>query len=160
MVRYDRGPIIEQYLARPRSVEQQFVISRPLHLNGKDLVIEGGIRSSGVFEKHDKGWLWRNKGGVVSLGDAYVYDAKGTVIPAIMTVTAEKTRMVVDGAALAHALYPVTIDPEVGTNDFRISDMGGTGNTSYNATYPAVAYNSTNNEYLVVWYGDDNTGLL
>jgi hypothetical protein len=43
-----------------------------------------------------------------------------------------------------------------GTNDFRISDMGSNGNTYYGAFTPAVAYNSTNSEYLVVC-GDDNS---
>ncbi len=45
---------------------------------------------------------------------------------------------------------------EIGENDFRISDMGGTGNPTYDAWESAVAYNSANNEYLVVWKGDDN----
>jgi hypothetical protein len=49
---------------------------------------------------------------------------------------------------------------EVGTNDFRISDMGPNGNTAYGGYLPAVAYNSQSNQYLVVWYGDDNTGSL
>lgn len=44
--------------------------------------------------------------------------------------------------------------------DIRLSDMGADGNTSYGALYPSVAYNSTDNEYLVVWQGDDNSGAL
>lgn len=46
---------------------------------------------------------------------------------------------------------------EVGDNDFRISDMGPNLSDAYEATLPDVAYNSTNNRYLVVWTGDDNT---
>src|SRR5262249_42575623 len=46
---------------------------------------------------------------------------------------------------------------EVGANDFRISDMGPDGNINFEAVRPAVAYNPGNNEYLVVWEGDDNT---
>ncbi len=53
-----------------------------------------------------------------------------------------------------------TTGAAVGTNDFRISDMGPDGNTNFFAIDPAVAYNSTNNEYLVVWHGDDNTAPL
>jgi hypothetical protein len=49
---------------------------------------------------------------------------------------------------------------EVGFNDFRISDMGPDGNAGYGAFAPAVAYNGVNNEYLVVWHGDDNTAPL
>ncbi|HSJ70286.1 MAG TPA: hypothetical protein VLA29_01435, partial [Acidimicrobiia bacterium] len=46
---------------------------------------------------------------------------------------------------------------EVGPNDFRISDMGPDGNTLYAAFTPAVAYNSVNDRFLAVWYGDDTT---
>ena len=48
----------------------------------------------------------------------------------------------------------------IGTNDFRISDMGGSGNTSFAAYAPDVAYNNYSGEYLIVWYGDDDTGEL
>jgi uncharacterized repeat protein (TIGR01451 family) len=49
----------------------------------------------------------------------------------------------------------------IGGNDFRISDMGATdGSGTFDAFAPAVAYNSINNEYLVVWQGDDDTGAL
>jgi hypothetical protein len=52
---------------------------------------------------------------------------------------------------------------EVGTNDFRISDMGTDGSTAGGVAGfingPAVAYNSASNEYLVVWEGDDSPGL-
>ncbi|MEM6700553.1 MAG: hypothetical protein AAF599_19265, partial [Bacteroidota bacterium] len=41
---------------------------------------------------------------------------------------------------------------------FRISDMGPEDTDAYGANAPAVTYNSQDNEYLVVWYGDDNTG--
>ena len=55
----------------------------------------------------------------------------------------------VDGASAA----------EIG-GDLRLSDMGPDGDPDFGAFHPAVAYNSTQDEYLVVWYGDDNTGLL
>ena len=49
---------------------------------------------------------------------------------------------------------------EVLPNDFRISEMGGDGNNSYNAHNPSVAYDSTNQRYLVVWSGDTNTSAV
>ena len=49
---------------------------------------------------------------------------------------------------------------ELGPNDFRISDMGPHGNNDFDAKDPSVAYNSSNNNYLVAWEGDDNTGSL
>ncbi len=45
---------------------------------------------------------------------------------------------------------------ETGTNDFRISSAGGDGDHTYDAGTAAVAYNNVNNEYLVVWEGDDD----
>ncbi|MDY7075302.1 MAG: FG-GAP-like repeat-containing protein [Chloroflexota bacterium] len=158
MVAYPRGGLVERYLFQADSVEQQFVIPAPLALNEADLVIAGAVRSDGDFAATSRGWLWRTAEGVVSLGDVYVFDAAGRELPATMEVTADETRIVVDGVALAQAAYPVTVDPEVGTNDFRISDMGATdGNTAFKAVDPAVAYNSINNEYLVVWEGEDDT---
>jgi hypothetical protein len=151
---YPRGALVEQYLARGGSLEQQFVILRALPLAGANLVIDGALRCAGTFEVTDEGWQWRTTQGAVHLGDVRVYDAAGRDLPATMEVTANSTRIVVDGVALAGAAYPVTVDPEIGANDFRISTMGI--DQSYDAFEPAVAYNSTDNEYLVVWAGEDN----
>jgi hypothetical protein len=49
---------------------------------------------------------------------------------------------------------------QAGVNDFRISDMGSDGDSFFAAAAPAVTYNSTNNEYLVVWHGTDDVGPL
>ncbi len=61
-------------------------------------------------------------------------------------------------------IFSQRLDAETGTprgvNDFRISDMGGTGDFHYDAQSPAVTYNSANNQYLVVWFGDDDVGSL
>ena len=46
---------------------------------------------------------------------------------------------------------------ETGTDDFRISAMGGTGDTNYRGIRAAIAYNSVDHEYLVVWRGDHTT---
>ena len=48
---------------------------------------------------------------------------------------------------------------EIGT-DTRISDMGPDGNAAFVATFPAVAFDATANQYLVSWTSDDNTGTL
>ncbi len=42
----------------------------------------------------------------------------------------------------------------------RVSTMGPDGSTLYAAATPAIAWNATNNQYLVVWHGDDNTSPL
>jgi hypothetical protein len=43
---------------------------------------------------------------------------------------------------------------EVGVDDFRLSHMGPDGNVDYEASYPAIAYNTVGNEYMIVWEGD------
>ncbi len=49
---------------------------------------------------------------------------------------------------------------EIGINDFRISDMGPDGNANFDAVYPGTVFNSIENEYYVIWQGDDNTDGL
>jgi hypothetical protein len=45
-------------------------------------------------------------------------------------------------------------------DDFRISDMGPNGDPIFDGSHPAVAYNASADEYLVVWNGDDDSGPL
>ena len=156
---YARGGIIERYVPKANTVEQQFVIPESLGV-GADLVIAGEVSCAGEFSATRQGWTWRDAQGEVTLGDVTVHDAQGRTLEARMEVAAGRTRIIVSAADLMAADYPVTIDPEVGSNDFRISDMGGDGNTTYGAFSPRVAYNTTDDEYLVVWWADDDTGSL
>ncbi|MCI0684006.1 MAG: hypothetical protein L0Y71_18005 [Gemmataceae bacterium] len=56
-------------------------------------------------------------------------------------------------------LEPRLTPSEVGVNDFRISNMGPDGKAGFGAGMPAVAYNSTDNQFLVVWSGNDTGDL-
>lgn len=49
---------------------------------------------------------------------------------------------------------------ETGPNDFRISSLGPSMNSSYDSEEPSVAWDSLNNQYLVVWEGEDSTATL
>ncbi len=67
------------------------------------------------------------------------------------------------GTVVADAGWP----SERGPDDFRISSMGPNGNVDYGAFWflvpnmtPDAAYNPVTDEYLVVWYADDNTAPL
>lgn len=157
-IAYDRGGVVEQYVARSGSIEQQFLLPKPLPLAGEDLIIRGIVDSNGRFETNGQGWAWRNVSGVVSLGDVTVLDARGEQIPAEMRVTAVSTEIVVNGRWLQTAAYPVLIDPEIGSNDFQISKMGA--DYEFDAELPAIAYNSTNKEFFVVWEGNTETDVL
>jgi hypothetical protein len=160
LVRYDRCLLHEDYRLKQGSVEQLLVIPEPLPLEGGDLVVTGSVSCEGNLVEDEGGWRWRGPRGEVTMGRVRVFDADGDPIPARFEVSERATRIVVDGDALLVAAYPVVVDPELGSNDYRISDMGGIGDADFDASDAAVAYNSVYNEYLVVWEGDDNTGGL
>ena len=160
LIRYDRCGVREEYRLKVDSVEQLFVIEEPLPLEGEDLVFVGAVSCDGDVREGGQGWTWRGARGEVTLGQVTVFDADGRHLPARFDVDEESTRLVVDGDALMTAAYPVVVDPELGSNDYRITTMGPDGNVNYDAMQPAVAYNSTNNTYLVVWEGDDTSGGL
>jgi hypothetical protein len=94
------------------------------------------------------------------------------VVPAVAYNSADDQYLVVwhgtgDAGQLAQfefEIYGQRLDAatglELGAGDFRLSDMGPDGDQTFNALNPAVAYNSRDNQYLVVWSGDDNTGSL
>ncbi|MFN8121538.1 MAG: choice-of-anchor C family protein [Thermoleophilia bacterium] len=65
-----------------------------------------------------------------------------------------------DGADEIYGVLVSAAGATVGS-EVRLSDMGGTdSSTLYDASWPDVAYNPVNSEFLVVWMGDDNTGSL
>ncbi|MCB0461146.1 MAG: T9SS type A sorting domain-containing protein [Flavobacteriaceae bacterium] len=49
----------------------------------------------------------------------------------------------------------VNSDGTLSGGNFRISDTGPEGDTNFDANGPEVAFNATNNEYLVVWESDE-----
>ncbi len=102
---------------------------------------------------NDLVWHWQLK-------ELYVYDATGAEVAATFEVCLDHTAISVEEEALASATFPVTIDPEIGPDDFRISTMGPEGNVNFDASTPAVAYNSVDNNYLVVWSGEDTIDSL
>ena len=160
-VDYHRGNITERYVFRSNTVEQIFLVhERPLE---NELVIRGAVQAKGTnssFGKKEDHWAWSTSDCEVTLGELYVYDATNAPVQACFYVAEGYTRIEISGSEMDQAVFPLTIDPEIGTDDFRISDMGPNGNTSYDAIYQAIAYNSVDDEYMVVWHADDNSGSL
>ena len=156
-IEYPRPGVIERYILKAQSVEQQFLIPEPLPLGDAPLIIRGRITSAGTFQAIPEGWEWRDETGRVWLGPVRVVDARGQELAASMTVRATETTITLASGVLAEAAYPLLIDPEIGTNDLRLSDMGPDGNANFDAFDPQVVYNPTQTEYFVVWEGSDDT---
>lgn len=154
---YQRGALQEEYQISSTQIEQIFRIPQPLALGNGDLIIEGRVSSSASFEPAPGGWVWRTPAGVISLSDVSVFDARGVTIPATMQAGSSYTRLRIAGSDLASAVYPITIDPEIGTNDFRISNAGPNLDIRYQAHSPALAFNSSANEFLAAWVADSVT---
>lgn len=107
-------------------------------------------------------------GGIIRISDAGT-DGDGTrdaFTPAVAYNSQDNQYLVVwyaddDGAGLADDEYEIfgqrldAAGNEIGTNDFRISDLGGTGDNTFKALQPKVAYSSRDNQYLAVWRGRD-----
>ena len=152
-VDYTRGNIIERYQFHTGSIEQQFIVKAMPE--SKRIEIVGAILTEGIFSQEDHYWEWSNEVGSIRLGHLYVYDVTGAEVEANYTVASDRTTITIEEEALKDVQFPLTIDPEIGPNDFRISFMGGTGDEDFDAEEPAIAYNSANDEYLVVWRGDE-----
>lgn len=155
---YDRPEITEQYLIKNNRLEQQFILNTAPETNG--IKITGEINSEGEFYENAQGWRWKNEAGEVTLGHVFVFDATGREIPATMEVSATTSVISIAPEDLTTAVYPVTIDPEIGTKDFRISNTGPDGDINFSATTAAVAHCVTNDPatypggiYLAVWRG-------
>jgi hypothetical protein len=119
-------------------------------------------------------------GGLVAVGGRLrVSDAGGTGDPAF---DARRPALAYDGAAgeylvawdgddneqgridgefeISAQRLDAATGAEVGDDDFRVSDMGGTGGVGFEGRFPAVAQARRRDEYLVVWEGDDDQGGL
>jgi len=151
-VSYNRGILTEHYLFKTNLIEQQFTLSTAEGLHG-DLVIEGQIAANGDFSPVEGGWRWSRKDQHLFLGDVTVYDARGNLLEATMTVTATSSRIVVPFQALRHATFPVTIDPQIGPDDFVLH------NTAPKSYQPRMVYNTATDAFFAVWTNYQGSGL-
>ncbi len=145
----------EEYAATAAGVEQRFVFAQPLTGTG-DLVVEGNLTGN-----LRRGWqestgeiqfLITTTGEVLAnYGRAIVQDAAGRRLAARLELDGAHLRIVVPGDWLAQAIYPVVIDPLIGTN-FAVSTQEAGGPQDR----VAAAYGGAS-ATLVVWTG--NKGL-
>lgn len=156
---YDHGNWTELYLIKDNTIEQQFIIMSPIASEDSVIKFSGKISSRGNFVEVKEGWHWYNNRGSVTLGKVFAFDACRKIIPASMRVNGSESTIEISKSDLEEIAYPITVDPEIGTNDFRISTTGPDGDgTNYNASSAAVAHCPTVDAstypggiYLVVW---------
>lgn len=148
-VRYEhRGDLVEVYDVRADGIEQSFVFAaRPA--GSGDLVVSGRITTElPLVAANDDGVRYElPELGGVTFGAVTGVDANGA--------TARGSIRVVDGGAgvewvlpaafVEHCAYPLALDPLIGSAIAIGSLPGGDDVT------PSIAFDDTNNRYLVVW---------
>ncbi len=159
---YQRDGWREEYLIKSNSIEQIFVLDElPDLMPGEPLKITGQINSEGKFNANKEGWSWSRMASRVTLGNVFVYDANGEEIIASMDVNPIGTEITIGYENLQQATFPITVDPEIGASDLRVSRMGSDGDASnYSGSNAAIAFCPTSDPitypggiYLVVWEG-------
>jgi len=140
--------LLERYEPREGGVEQLFTIDGPPAEAG-DLVVEGRLTSpiEATLEP-GRGIVFGTGKDKRSFGYglATLIDADGRTVPAPLSLEGERLSIRVPGADLVGLRPPLIVDPLIGSN-LRIT-QGSSSNTEREC---AVAWNSVDNEYLVVY---------
>ncbi|HEV8111846.1 MAG TPA: hypothetical protein VGR31_03665 [Planctomycetota bacterium] len=139
-VEFDRGGVVEVYDLAARSVEQSFVFSE-LPAAG-DLVVRMNVTTDLSVAGAADGVRFSNELGSVTYTGATVVDAHGRSAALAASSNGTSLELVVPGAFLASAAYPVVIDPVIST--FPVDT------TSPSDYSPDTAYDFGFNRYLVV----------
>jgi hypothetical protein len=142
-VEYDRGAVTERYDVGVDGVEQSFVFhERPA--GAGDLVVRFDLTTELTIAREGKGLRFERPGvGGFHVGGVTGIDARGARAEGIVRVVAGVLELALPEAFVATAALPLTLDPLIG-NAFRVS--GSTTDST-----PRVAYDVSNNVYLVVW---------
>jgi len=139
--------IDERYDARADGIEQSFVLASDSGLrSGADLVITGTLGTTLTSTVDGAGGLVFSDGPrrVLTYGAATAIDAAGRRIQGTVSADAGALTIVVPGDWLAEAAFPVVVDPLIG-------NLITVTNTAVDERSPAIAYNATNDRFLVIW---------
>ncbi len=136
---FDRGALHEIYDLALDHCEQSFVVQTT---EPGDLTIELGIESELVEDAERPGLQFGNERGYVAYGEAFLIQS-GRKVPIATTFASNRILLRVPASLRGDA--PVVIDPIINTQSVAYAS----GISLH--TRPDVAYDSTNNAYLVVW---------
>lgn len=146
---YDRGAgIVERYEVRSEGLEQTFTFSQPLPGEG-DLVVRGRIATTlAAAPNADGGVDFRLAGvGGVSFGGVTGIDARGVRAPGAVRVDGDVLELVLPASLVDGASWPLVLDPLIGVQ----FEANGAQGATYDDSESDVAYDATNDNYLVVW---------
>jgi hypothetical protein len=143
---YDRGGVTELWELSPYSVRQSFLLTEPL--GEGDLVLRiplgGALLPVGV-DALDGSLLFESpSGGQVTYGHLLAFDRDGRKWSAPSRLDGDSIVLHVPAAFLAHAVYPVVVDPLIATLNYD----GGTDDP----TDPDCAIDQSSGRLLVVFH--------
>ena len=142
-----RAPgVFERYAVRAAGLELSWKFDSPQSGTG-DLVVRYELDSTmpvTVRADGGVGFLLPDVGGV-SIGSVTGIDAAGMAVPGTITVEGSRLELRLPGEFVANATYPLVLDPLIGTQ------LLATTNASWDDSQPDVAYDWSNDVYLVVY---------
>jgi hypothetical protein len=141
IVTIHRGSVVEQYVMKPQSMEQEFVFES-LASSG-DLVLRIDVASELAGAEKSDGFEFANERGGVRYSRAVAIDARGNRCAATTTLQDGAIEIRVPAEVLARSAFPLTIDP-VGLT-FNVTSPGTVD------TNPDIAYDTTHQVYAVTW---------
>ncbi len=143
----ERGPgVVERFDVHPEGVELSYVFERPLAGSG-DLVVRLGLATElprpadGAAET--LAFELPGVGGA-TVGAVLGVDADGRTAQGSLRLSGDELALVLPGAFVDQAAYPLVLDPLVGSTIV----VSASGNDD---THPDAAFDGGNDVYLVVW---------
>src|SRR6266542_388529 len=142
--------VVEHYETGPSGVEVSWVLQQPLTATDS-LEIEAELSGLIYWGQDGTGHHYTDGQGVarVYVSQAYLVDAGGTRVGVPVMAYGNLLRLSVPAETLGPLVYPVAIDPTVGT-EFGVGNPTGTGEQTAPAI-AAAADRGTNSSYLVTW---------
>jgi hypothetical protein len=139
--------LIEHYQARAEGVEVTWVLKNRPAGRG-DVIVEAELQGLRFDGEDSAGHSFANEtgGGKLRVGHATLVDASGVRMDVPMLCEGSRFQVAVAENLLGTLTYPIAIDPVVGP-----AIGGGFAMAPQSQHEPAVAWNSSASQYLVVW---------
>lgn len=139
---YERGSFVERYETRFGAMEQLFVFDT-LPAAG-ELAVRLAVTTELLGADVADGLAWSNSFGTVTYSEAVAIDANGRCNAVSTTLVDGVVELRVPSEFVADAALPLTIDP------LFFTFLPNNAN-NVNDYEPDIAYDLTNNRYLIVW---------